>query len=135
MNQFSLVGNVGSGPQYWEEKGALRVMFSIAEDLKRKDQTTGEYTKVHTNWFRIKAFGKLASRVANHVKVGERVSISGFIRSYSFENSDGKKEYGFEVIANKIEKTQILKKFNKEPVAPSSFQSQIYSNSKIGFKK
>lgn len=53
--------------------------------------------QTEADFINIKAFGKIAETIANHVKKGQRILIEGTIQTGSYEK-DGKRVYTTDVI-------------------------------------
>lgn len=108
-NLFTVSGNIGGPVEIRDAAGVDVARLSVAESVARLNGETGQYEVTHTNWIPITAFGSLARRAAYGLKKGERVTVIGSIKTTSFEK-DGENRKGFELIAESIERTQILAK-------------------------
>ena len=112
QNQFYLTGNLGADPELFQKTadspGVLA--FSVAENVTRLNEATRAFETVHTNWYPVKAFGSLAARAKASLKKGDRVVVTGRIRTYQYENASGETRYGFEVLADDIVRSQLLPK-------------------------
>ena len=76
--------------------------FTIASTERWKN-STGE-PQEHTEWFNIKAFGKRADVVAEHLHKGSRIFLEGRQRTESWDDKQsGGKKYRMYVYADKIE--------------------------------
>jgi single-strand DNA-binding protein len=109
-NQITVTGNVGADPEFHrkseDSKGV--VSFNLAENVARLNEKTKKYEQTHTNWIPIKTFGSLAARVKHSLKKGARVTVFGRLRTYQYENADGVKISGFEVLADDVCVSTIL---------------------------
>ena len=61
--------------------------------------TTG---KDETLYMTIKAFDKMAENINKYCKKGELIGIGFAIKNYNYEDSEGKKHYDYNFIANKV---------------------------------
>ncbi len=108
-NLFTVSGNIGGPVEIRDAAGVEVARLSVAESVVRLRSETGQFEVTHTNWIPITAFGSLAKRAASGLKKGDRVTVIGSIKTTSFEK-DGENRKGFELIADSIERTQILAK-------------------------
>lgn len=109
-NYVSITGNLGGPIEIKETKPGKEVArMSVAETVSRLNAETGGYEQVHTNWIPITAFSGLAQRAAKSLKKGDRITVTGSIKTTSYEK-DGTSRRGFEVIADSIEKATLLSK-------------------------
>jgi len=106
---FTVSGNIGGPVEIRDAAGVEVARLSVAESVVRLRSETGKFEVTHTNWIPITAFGSLAKRAASGLKKGDRVTVIGSIKTTLFEK-DGENRKGFELIADSIERTQILAK-------------------------
>ena len=82
--------------------GSAIAAFTIASSERWKN-SAGE-PQEHTEWFNIKAFGKRAEVVAEHLRKGSRIFLEGRQRTESWDDKQsGDKKYTTYVYADKIE--------------------------------
>ena len=84
--------------------GLTRVFaLPLFEPFWRDRLPVPQYGQEHTRWFNIKAFGKRAEIVAEHLHKGSRIFLEGRQRteSWDYKQSGGKKYMTF-VYADKI---------------------------------
>ncbi len=105
-NFVHLAGNLGGAVELRKGEPAV-ARLSVAETVARFNRETGKFEASHTNWIPVTAFGRLARRAAQTLKKGDRVVIQGSLRSTTYEK-DGENRRGFELIADAIEKAQLL---------------------------
>jgi single-strand DNA-binding protein len=110
QNQVYLTGNLGADPEFHQkgEESPGVLAFSLAENVTRYNEEKSAYETVHTNWHPVRAFGSLAARARAALKKGDRVSVSGRIRTFQYETKAGETRYGFEVHAEDITRSQLL---------------------------
>ena len=103
MQKTLLIGYLGKDPEMkYIPSGTAIATFTIASTERWKN-TAGE-PQEHTEWFNIKAFGKRAEVVAEHLHKGSRVFLEGRQRTESWDDKQlGGKKYRTYVYADKIE--------------------------------
>lgn len=98
-NHVQLIGNLGNDPKLLEFENGKKVNFSLAtnEYYYKNDEKITE-----TTWHNCIAWGKYAEIIANNVKKGEEVIISGKLSNRSYEDKNGNKRYVTEINVIKI---------------------------------
>jgi single-strand DNA-binding protein len=99
VNKAIIVGNVGSDPEIRHfDNGNQVANFSVAtsESYKNKD---GEKV-TNTEWHKVAVFGKLAEVVEKWVTKGQQLYIEGKIKTRSWENKEGVKQFTTEIVVN-----------------------------------
>ena len=93
LNRIQIIGNLGKDPEMkFTAAGAAVASFSVAATEKFNNTT-------HTEWFRVKAFGKLAEICGEYLRKGKQVYIEGKIQTDEWTDKDGQKRTTIEVIA------------------------------------
>lgn len=119
VNKVILVGNLGADPEVKELPGGSMVAsFSLATSSKWKDKATGE-RKEETEWHNIKCFSGLATVVGNYLHKGSKVYLEGRIKTRSFENKEGRKQYITEIICDDLQ--MLDGKQSQQSTAPVEF--------------
>ena len=96
MNNITVTGNVGRDPELkFSNSGMAVLKFSVAD-------TTGKDDKKKTSWHDIVVFGDQAQQVAEHVKKGTRLIISGRLVIETYEKKDGSKGKRVEIVADEV---------------------------------
>jgi single-strand DNA-binding protein len=68
--KLTLVGNLGADPEVrYTEDGKSVVTCRVASNYRRRDPDTRDWADA-TNWYRVRAFGKLAERMAEQANDG-----------------------------------------------------------------
>lgn len=117
INKAILVGNVGSDPEVRHfENGGMVANFSLATTERYKNKQ-GEQVE-NTEWHRIAVFGKLAEVAEKYVKKGAQLYIQGKIKTRSWENKEGVKQYTTEIVLQGFEDT--FKLLGKRPEGAQS---------------
>lgn len=96
MNQVALIGRLTQDPEtrYYDETNAV-AHFSIAINSGAKD-------KEKTDFIRCVCFGKTAEFISKYLRKGNRIGVSGRLRSGSYEK-DGQRYYTLEVVATRVD--------------------------------
>lgn len=89
MQQFMVVGRVGSEVKFFDKGSVPFASVSLAENQYYKDKDTGE-KKQYTTWFPVVGYKSKAEFMRNYLKVGSKVAITGVWKNMSYEK-DGKK--------------------------------------------
>ena len=103
MQKVMLIGYLGRDPEVkYSQQGTAIAQFSVATSERWKDRD-GELQE-HTEWFAVKAFGRRAEIVGEHLHKGSRVYLEGRKRTESWDDkqSGAKHSRGF-VYADRIE--------------------------------
>lgn len=96
LNQCQFIGRLGNDPESrFMPSGDQVVNFNIACGWKGKD-------KEGVEWVRVVAFGKLAEIMAQYLRKGSQVFISGSMRTRSWDK-DGQKHYSTEIVADRMQ--------------------------------
>ncbi|OFZ78438.1 MAG: hypothetical protein A2583_13800 [Bdellovibrionales bacterium RIFOXYD1_FULL_53_11] len=124
-NQIIITGNLGAGPEIHKKSDDSKgvVSFTLAENVSRLNEKTKQYEQAHTNWFPVKAFGSLGARVRAGLKKGDRVMVTGRLRTFQYETKDGAKANGFEVLADDVTPSGILPKGEKQNETSGNFEN------------
>lgn len=102
MTQISIVGNVTSDPETrFLLSGVAVSNFTVAVSQRQYDKDRKEWVDGDAMFLRVSAFRDLAENIANSVSRGQRVIVSGKLKSRSFEK-DGEKRTVFEVEADEV---------------------------------
>src|ERR671927_1694577 len=100
MLRVSLLGNLGAEPETrYSQKGSQVTSFRVAVNQLRTD-ADGERQE-STEWFRVRAMGRLAESSQRLVK-GGRVLVVGRLEISHFQSRDGEPRVGFDVWADEV---------------------------------
>lgn len=101
LNKVILLGRLGRDPETKALQGGVLCNFSVAtsETFKGRDGEKQEKTE----WHNIVAFGKLAEICAQHLQKGSQVLVEGKLQTRSWEDTEGRKHYRTEIVANRVE--------------------------------
>ena len=103
MQKVMLIGNLGCDPEVkYSQQGTAIAQFSVASTERWKNRE-GE-PQEHTEWFAIKAFGRRAEIVGEHLLKGSRVYVEGRKRTESWDDKQtGAKQYRDLVYVDRVE--------------------------------
>ena len=97
INRVELLGRVGTVPDLkYAQNGTAVCQLRLATDRRRQNGQT------EADWHSVVCFGKLAEAVAEYVKKGNRVFLSGSLAHSSYETEDGQRRYRTEVQAQEM---------------------------------
>lgn len=99
MNNVSLIGRLTTAPELkYTQSGTAYTRFSVAVDRAYTKQ--GEERQ--TDFINIVAWGKTAEFICKYFVKGQRIGITGEIRTGSYTAQDGTKRYTTDVVANGV---------------------------------
>ena len=99
MNNVSLVGRLTADPEVKHtQSGTAYTRFSVAVDRPMKQ---GE--EKQADFITIAAWNKTAEFVCKYFSKGQRIGLTGSIRTGSYTDKDGNKRNTVEVWANNVE--------------------------------
>ena len=103
-NSFELTGNVGrEGGKFYGGSDSKKDMgmVSVAHNNGYRNEH-GEWQNTRTDWLTVKAFGNLASVIADLQK-GDRVLVTGKLSSNNWTDRNGRKHYDIDLIADSVQ--------------------------------
>lgn len=102
LNVVFLMGNLTRDPELrYTPNGQAVTTMTLATNRTWNDQNSGE-KKESAEFTDVVVWGKMAENVANFLKKGRRVHVSGRLQTRSWEAQDGSKKYKTEVIATDV---------------------------------
>lgn len=96
-----IIGRLGHPPSTRSmPDGSPVCSFSVATDEK----WTGKDGQKHeeTEWFNVVCFGKLAEICEQYLDKGKLIFLAGKMKTRSWDDKDGKKQYKTELIASEM---------------------------------
>lgn len=107
MNISVLVGRLTKDPDLrYTPAGHAVANFTLAVDRP--------FAKDETDFINCVAWRKQAENLANYMKKGSQVGISGRIQTRNYEDKDGKRVYVTEVVADNIQFLESKQSSNKQ---------------------
>lgn len=102
MNKIVLLGNLVRDPELKKfdgegsEKCCAKFTVAVGRLYKSADGT------IKTDFIPVIIWGKRAEVIAKYMKKGDCISLSGSLRTRSYDDKDGNKKYIAEVIADEF---------------------------------
>jgi single-strand DNA-binding protein len=102
VNRADICGNVTKDPEMRTTTGGTKVLtLGVATNERWKDKSTGE-DKERSEFHNVVLWGETAERVAQSVRKGNRVFVSGRVQTRSWETKEGSKRYTTEIVADSL---------------------------------
>jgi single-strand DNA-binding protein len=99
VNKVILVGNLGKDPEVRHlEGGASVANFSLATSESYKDKSGQRVDQ--TEWHSIVVWRGLADVAEKYLKKGMSIYLEGKIKTRTWDDKDGKKNYTTEIVAD-----------------------------------
>jgi single-strand DNA-binding protein len=96
MNVVSLAGRITKDLEPRMTSGDLMVLsFTLAVNRRKKDDPA--------DFISCKAFGKTAETMANYLRKGSLIGVTGRIQTGKYDNKEGRTIYTTDVIVNEFE--------------------------------
>ncbi|MBD5583925.1 MAG: single-stranded DNA-binding protein [Clostridia bacterium] len=100
MNKVFLIGNLTRDPELTETSGGIKICrFAIAVN---RSYSGGDGER-KTDFFNVVAWRALGETVARYTKKGNKVAVSGTIELRNYEDSQGVKRTGVDIVAQDVE--------------------------------
>ncbi len=100
MNKVFLIGNLTRDPELTETAGGIKICrFSIAVNRNY----SGSDGERKTDFFNCVAWRGLGETVARFAKKGNKVAVCGSIELRNYEDSQGIKRTGVDIVATDVE--------------------------------
>lgn len=101
LNQCQFIGRLGQDPEIKSSAGGdVIASFSIACGSSWKDKQGVKQER--TEWVNCSAFGKLAEIIAEYVKKGSQIYVSGKIKTDKYEK-DGQTRHSTKIVVNDMQ--------------------------------
>lgn len=96
VNKVILIGRLGKDAETKFSPGGMAITkFSVATNSNRKDPQTGEW-KEETDWANVVLFK--GENVSTYLTKGKMVYVEGRLKTRTYDDKDGKKQYITEVV-------------------------------------
>lgn len=128
MNITVLVGRLTRDPELrYTQNGTAVANFNLAVDRPFSKEK-------ETDFINCVAWRKQAENLAQYMKKGSQIGISGRIQTRNYEDKDGKRVYVTEVVADSV---QFLDSRNSpgKPDSPSQFSQTDFTKVESGLGK
>ncbi len=102
VNKVTLIGRLTKKPQLRETASGQKVAsFSVATNYMWRDYKTKEKHDT-TQFHRVIVWGKLADIASTYLDKASRVYLEGRLQYREWQDTEGKKRYGTDVIADEL---------------------------------
>ena len=109
-NLVILTGRIARDPETRETKGGTSVTgITVVTDRPARDKDgktykdENGYTAKDSEFHRVTCFNGLAKTVGEYCSKGQLVSVQGRLHYTQWEDEDGTKRYGCEILADKVD--------------------------------
>lgn len=99
---ITIAGVVGAEPELRPGNNVDRCILRVVTNRRVKDQTTGEWKDLDSNWYSVVTFRRLAGNVHASLHKGDRVIVTGRLSVRLYETEQGQKGTSVEIIADAI---------------------------------
>jgi len=101
-NNITIVGNITRDPELrFTPSGAAQARLGVAVNRRWQDKGSGEWQEA-TSFFDVICWRELAENVAESLKRGARVVVTGRLEQRSYEAKEGEKRSVVEIIADEV---------------------------------
>ncbi len=101
VNRVFLLGNLGTDPELRTTTGGEPwVKFPLATNARWKG-ANGERQE-RTDWHRVVSYGRNAEVAGEYLRKGHKVCVEGRLRNRQWEDSQGQKRYGVDVVMERL---------------------------------
>jgi single-strand DNA-binding protein len=102
--QITVIGNLAADPElkFVASSGDAVAQFVVISTPRYLDRQSGEWCNGESLSLRCSAWRELAEHLAESLKRGTRVLVSGRLRQRSYETRDGETRYVVELIVDEI---------------------------------
>ena len=118
---ITVAGHVGAPPRTRVlASGAVVADFRIASTPRRVDRASGTWSDGETLWFSVSCWRALAENVAACVRTGDRVVVTGHLRSHTWRTDRDEERSRLEVDAQTVAFDLSRARVAQERTAPLS---------------
>jgi single-strand DNA-binding protein len=101
LNKVILIGQLGRDPELrYTPSGKAVVSFAVETRRDWISQDGQRHEEVE--WFNVVAWGNLAEICKQHLTRGQQVYIEGRLHTRGWEDSEGRRHYRTEIVANEM---------------------------------
>lgn len=102
LNKAQIIGNITKDPELKSTQLGHNVCsVGVATNRKWTNKQTGQIQE-EVEFHNIVAWGKLAEIICQYLRKGAKVYFDGRLKTRSWEDSDGKKNYRTEIVAENM---------------------------------
>lgn len=138
VNQVAISGNITRDAELRNTAGGTSILnFTVAVNERRKNQSTGEWDN-YPNFVDCTTFGKRAESLAQYLRKGTKVAVSGRLHYSSWKAKDGSNRSKLDVTADQVDimtpRNQQQQGYQQQYQQPQQYQQQAtYSQEDIPF--
>jgi single-strand DNA-binding protein len=96
-----IIGHLGRDPEIRYTPSG-KAVTSFAVETRRDWMTPDGQRHEEIEWFNVIAWGSLAEICKQHLSRGQQVYIEGRLQTRGWEDSEGKRHYRTEIVANEM---------------------------------
>lgn len=127
-NQITISGYVGTAVEYRDQNGPPWAMFRIGSTPRYFDRQFNAWRDLETTWVTVKVTRDLARNIADSLKVGEPVLVTGKLRTQLWESKEGESRRSEVLHANAVchdlnRGTSIFQRVDRMATAPTPTDS------------
>lgn len=100
LNECNFLGNLGADPELKSTRGGqslLKLRICVNESVRK-----GENWEDHSEWVNITVWGRRAESLGRILSKGDKIFVSGQMRTTSYEDRNGVKKYTTSINADKV---------------------------------
>lgn len=112
MNKIILLGRFVKDPELRSVESADRMITKFVIAVSRNFKETDGSRKA--DFIRVRVWGKKAEVICKNFRKGDLISLSGSLRTGSYEDQDGNKKYYAEVVAEDFKFVGPKRDYNQE---------------------
>jgi single-strand DNA-binding protein len=117
LNKVMIIGYVGREPEMrYTPSGKPVTSFSVA--TSRSWTAPDGRRREETDWFNVVSWGNLAEICKQYLTRDQRVYIEGRLQTRGWEDTEGKRHYRIEIVAN-----EMIILSDRRPVEPSVLEN------------
>lgn len=129
INEVRLLGNITNDPDLrFTPSGAAVLSFGVATNRRYKK---GEEWVDDVTYHNIVIWGQRAQSLAQRVKKGTRLFVSGRLQTRSWDGQDGKKQYKTEIVSDDV---SLVSRYNEGPMSGNAGNEAVDPASIPGMK-
>lgn len=125
MNIVTICGNLGADFEVKDTKSGGKVARNSVAITEKHKAENGD-TIEHTDWIPIVIFGKRAETASTYLKKGDKFLGNGKIYTYTYDDENGNKKYGWQIIVRNF--TFVGQKKDSQPTSIPTPPQIIYEN-------
>lgn len=101
LNKVMIIGQLGRDPELRYTPNG-KAVSSFAVEVRRTWATPEGERREESEWFNVVAWGTLAEICKQHLVKGSQVYVEGRLQTRGWEDTEGKKHFRTEIVANEM---------------------------------